>query len=256
MTKPLRKILGLNGVARNEYKIARKTGGYFEWVMFAIAVCLPFYWYSDAKNLLPLWLHYAFLWFIWIAFTTELITITALVKNKKFYLRSNWLNILIIVFTFPVSWLHLPFVVLFRLLRILILMRVLVPWWERQKAILAKNHLSYTLIAFCSIVLIGGALVSLFDTGIKDPISGVWWAVQTITTVGYGDVVPETFFGRLFAILIMVMGIALITILTANFSAYLLERKEEKIITQQEEILRVLENMEKRLKKIESKIKK
>src|SRR6056297_2678514 len=180
MAKPLRKAIGLNGVARNESKKAKQVARYFEWVMFGIAVCLPFYWYFLAKTAMPEWLNLIFVWFIWVAFTTELVTMTVMVKNKRFYLRTNWLNIIIIFFTFPVSWLHLPFFVLFRLLRILVLFRVLVPWWERQKSILAKNHLSYTLIAFCSIVLIGGALVSLFDKGIKDPIGGIWWAVQTI----------------------------------------------------------------------------
>ena len=256
MAKPLRRLVGLNGVTRNEPKKAKQVARYFEWVMFAIAVCLPFYWYFLAKNLIPEWFELTFIWFVWLAFTTELAVLTIMVKNKRFYLRTNWLNIVIIFFTFPISWLHLPFFVFFRLLRILVLLRVLVPWWERQKSILAKNHLAYTLIAFCSIVLIGGALVSLFDDGIKDPVSGVWWAVQTITTVGYGDIVPESFFGRLFAVLIMIMGVALITILTANFSAYLLEKKEEKNKELQEIILEELEKINNRLSQIEKQMEK
>ena len=100
MTKPLRKIIGLNGVALNEYKRARQVARYFEWIMFIIAVLLPFYWYLTAKNLLPFWIEIIFVWFIWLSFTTELITVTWLVRNKRFYLRTNWLNIFIIFFHF------------------------------------------------------------------------------------------------------------------------------------------------------------
>lgn len=48
--------------------------------------------------------------------------------------------------------------------------------------------------------------------------SGLWWAVQTVTTVGYGDRVPETAAGQLVAALVMLLGIAFVTVTTASIT--------------------------------------
>lgn len=52
-----------------------------------------------------------------------------------------------------------------------------------------------------------------------------WWAVVTVTTVGYGDVYPITFEGRMIATLVMVIGIAILGILISTFGAQLLESR-------------------------------
>ena len=48
--------------------------------------------------------------------------------------------------------------------------------------------------------------------------SGLWWAVQTVTTVGYGDHVPANVAGRLVAALVMLVGIGFLTVITAAIS--------------------------------------
>lgn len=254
LAKPLQKILGINGVAHNEPRRAKQIARIFEWVMFFIAVCLPFFWYFAATDQISQLTSDLFMWFIWIAFTFELVVVLSMVRNKRYYLKTNWLNLFIILFTFPMFWLHFPFAAILRLFRILVLFRVLSSWWNRAIDILAKNSLIYTLIAFTSVVFIGGALVSLFDSGIKNPALGIWWAVQTITTVGYGDVVPQTLYGRIFAGVIMVMGVALITILTANFSAFLLRQKEEEI-EKEANICGKLDEIQDRMVKLDKQIK-
>ena len=52
---------------------------------------------------------------------------------------------------------------------------------------------------------------------------GLWWAVQTVTTVGYGDIVPTTVAGRSIATIVMLTGIAFISVLTAAIVAALVE---------------------------------
>ena len=47
---------------------------------------------------------------------------------------------------------------------------------------------------------------------------GVWWAVTTMTTVGYGDIAPETNYGRVIAIAVMLVGIGFIALLTGAFA--------------------------------------
>jgi voltage-gated potassium channel len=52
---------------------------------------------------------------------------------------------------------------------------------------------------------------------------GMWWAVQTVTTVGYGDVVPTSTGGRLVATLVMVLGIGFLTVVTAAITSTFVE---------------------------------
>ena len=54
--------------------------------------------------------------------------------------------------------------------------------------------------------------------------SGLWFAVQTVTTVGYGDDVPTNLTGRLVAVLIMLLGIAFLTVVTAAITSSFVAR--------------------------------
>jgi voltage-gated potassium channel len=65
---------------------------------------------------------------------------------------------------------------------------------------------------------------------------GVWWAVVTVTTVGYGDIVPHSVGGRLVAMLLMMGGIVFISILTATIASFFVkeERQDERAESQEE----------------------
>jgi voltage-gated potassium channel Kch len=54
--------------------------------------------------------------------------------------------------------------------------------------------------------------------------SGLWWAVQTVTTVGYGDDVPTNLTGRLVAVLVMLVAIAFLTVITASITSTFVSR--------------------------------
>lgn len=76
----------------------------------------------------------------------------------------------------------------------------------------------FTMIA----ALLAGVLVRLTDPGdFRSLPDALWWAVQTITTVGYGDIVPRHTEGRVIAAIVMLMGIALIAVVTATVTATL-----------------------------------
>ena len=55
--------------------------------------------------------------------------------------------------------------------------------------------------------------------------AGLWWAVQTVTTVGYGDHVPETVAGQLVAALVMLVGIGFLTVITAAITSTFVSRQ-------------------------------
>ena len=80
-------------------------------------------------------------------------------------------------------------------------------------------------LATVVVVAVSGALMRLVD-GREYPnvFRGMWWAIQTVTTVGYGDVTPTHLSGRLVAAVVMIGGIALLAIVTAAVTSTFVER--------------------------------
>jgi voltage-gated potassium channel len=81
-------------------------------------------------------------------------------------------------------------------------------------------------------IFVSTALVVIAGAGLADLLGGkdfdgfgqaLWWSLQTVTTVGYGDVVPVTTYGRLVAGLVMLLGIAATAVLTAFVTSALFE---------------------------------
>ena len=75
------------------------------------------------------------------------------------------------------------------------------------------------------ITVAAGLLMTLVDGENFPSIgSGLWWAVQTVTTVGYGDDVPTNLTGRLVAVLVMLVAIAFLTVITASITSTFVSR--------------------------------
>jgi voltage-gated potassium channel len=80
-----------------------------------------------------------------------------------------------------------------------------------------------------SITVIGGALAWIVDRNEFSSLGdSVWWALQTVTTVGYGDVVPAETDGRVIGAVLMLQGIGLITVVAAAVTTTLLEQGRER----------------------------
>jgi voltage-gated potassium channel len=75
------------------------------------------------------------------------------------------------------------------------------------------------------VVVAGGVLMRLLDHGeYSDIWVGMWWALQTVTTVGYGDVTPKNPSGRIIAAFVMLQGIAFLAITTAAITSTFVAR--------------------------------
>src|SRR6478736_7069922 len=75
------------------------------------------------------------------------------------------------------------------------------------------------------ITIAAGVLMTIADhKGFPSIGSGLWWAVQTVTTVGYGDHVPANVAGRLVAALVMLVGIGFLTVITAAITSTFVAR--------------------------------
>lgn len=103
------------------------------------------------------------------------------------------------------------------------------------------------------VTLAGGVLIWLLDhREFPDLGTSLWWSLQTVTTVGYGDVVPNQTGGRLIGAVVMLQGIALITIVAAAVTATLIEQvRLRRAASADDGISARLEQIDARLETIE-----
>lgn len=96
----------------------------------------------------------------------------------------------------------------------------------RRKGVLRFTVFSSALIAVCALVVFG-AERNAPDATIDSLNDAIWWAIVTTTTIGYGDVVPITQEGRAMAVILMMLGIVILAVATANVSAYFVDGRRD-----------------------------
>jgi voltage-gated potassium channel len=113
------------------------------------------------------------------------------------------------------------------------------------------------VIATVSTILTVGAglLMTVVDRDTFPSIgSGLWWAAQTVTTVGYGDDVPVSLAGRLVAVLVMLFGIGFLTVITASITSTFVSssRRQQKPSDAETAMVEQLRRLDQRLEQIEA----
>jgi voltage-gated potassium channel len=183
-------------------------------------------------------------WAIWLAFAAEVAIMLRVVPDRGRWLRDHPLDLAIVILTLTPPFLPpaLQSARVFRLLRLLRLVRagtlarhVFSTQGVRDAAVL-------TLLA----VLGGGAAFAAVEQDVS-AWDGVWWAITTVTTVGYGDVAVSTDGGRIIGICLMITGIGFVAVLTAAAAdRFVRQRGEEQRAIQYQlaEILRRLDSLE------------
>jgi voltage-gated potassium channel len=108
-------------------------------------------------------------------------------------------------------------------------------------------------VATAAVTVICGIVIRLVDPHDFDSLwLGLWWAVQTVTTVGYGDVVPTQTAGRAIATILMLSGIGFVTVVTAVITAAFLETVRRRLgDPAQAELLTKLDEVSARLQSVE-----
>ena len=97
-----------------------------------------------------------------------------------------------------------------------------------KKVHIARQGVFYSLILCGAILLLGGVGFWLLDPAVHTIADGLWLAFTTAATVGYGDLVPSTLASRLFAVIVVLLGLAVLSLATASLAAIFVEKDVEE----------------------------
>jgi len=160
-------------------------------------------------------------WVCWLAFALDLILGLATSRDKKEYLLKHPLEIASVL---------LPFLRPLRLMRVisfgsLALQKIAMG---KQFAITVKVAVTAVFVSYIAAVQITISERSVEGSNIKTFGDGLWWAVTTVTTVGYGDRFPTTTEGRILAVMLMLVGISLVGVITASVASWFVRLSQEE----------------------------
>lgn len=194
-------------------------------------------------------------WVIWAGFAAELGLVLTVARNKRAALRAHLLDVAIVVLTIPFAPALLASLRLARLLRLLRLLRLAALGSRAiaaERVLTTRRGFRYVALLTLLLVVLAGVAASIADAeDISSPWTGVWWAIPTVTTVGYGDVVPHTAIGRTIAAALMLVGIGFVSILTAVIASSFVAHDANQQ-TDSEQILAELQAISRRLDQLEA----
>ena len=179
-------------------------------------------------------------WGIWLVFLLEYTVLLYFVEDKINFIKTHKLELFIIIFSFPIvpeglaSSGFLRFARLPRLLNSLRFFRLaalLGRFGTTVKSIFNSKGLRFIVYTTIGLVLFFGFLFYISEPHVEKYSDGLWWALVTITTVGYGDITPVSTLGRIIAGALMVMGIGFIATITAAVSSYFISSFNDNEVT-------------------------
>jgi voltage-gated potassium channel len=101
--------------------------------------------------------------------------------------------------------------------------------WQRRKRLITRRGLIYSLLLCVAILSLGGVGFWALEPRALTLADGLWLAFTTAATVGYGDIVPSTHASRAFAVLVVLLGLAVLSLVTASLAAMFVETEERQI---------------------------
>ena len=130
-------------------------------------------------------------------------------------------------------------------------------WISRflRRPLSVRNAARVIVTATAVVVIFGGILMRLVDPSEYGNVwVGMWWAMQTVTTVGYGDVTPRNPSGRIVAAVVMLEGIAFLAIVTAAITSTFVTRANREFQAARAEETRDTTSLDARLDELSAKL--
>ena len=184
-------------------------------------------------------------WVIWLAFLAEVLVMLAVVSSRRRWLREHVVEVAIVVLTPPFLVSVVQSVRLLRLLRLLRLMR-LAPL---IRALFSGEGLRFAALLTLLTALAGGAaFASVENRPVGD---GVYWAITTMTTVGYGDINPSTPEGKVIAITVMLVGIGFAALVIGAIAERFTNRHVDDVELTDEDLVKHVQEISSRLQVLE-----
>ncbi len=199
--------------------------------------------------------------FLWVEFLARASTET----NRLAFVRRNWFDVIAIIpfdYVALVAFGAIPLALPFKILRLVRIVALLLFSRRIEKEVLSfaeRTRLIYGLAAYLLVIIVGSVVLFATESSINPTMSTpddtLWYMIVTVTSVGYGDVVPVTGFGRMIGVIAMLSAILFTSLITATTTSALFEkfRKEREEIQErgQETIGNVLSKLDSLNEKVE-----
>ena len=169
--------------------------------------------------------------------------------DKKHFVRKNWVEL---VAAIPFDLIMLPFALnyarflrLFRILKFIKVIALFSQFLESIDVFLKRTHLDEVL-GVTLLVVLGCTLgLYLFDPSINNLFDSLWFVLSTITTVGYGDVLPHSGIGKIIGLITLIVGVLLFSAITGAMVSYFARKifaNEDFNITENDDNIELLKD--------------
>ncbi|HEL2110150.1 TPA: ion transporter [Streptococcus suis] len=190
-------------------------------------------------------------WLLWFIFVCDYFINLYFADDSIEYIQNHVLELIAIIpFDSFFSFLRLGRLArLFRLVKVARIFALSNRFWDTVNRLLHTNSLSKVLLLNISAVLTSSVLLSIIEG--KSFFDAVWWSIVTMTTVGYGDIVPQDTISKIIAILLMLVGICTFGMVTSTITRFFSETERE---TKLDLLLARVEEQNEKLDRLEKKI--
>ena len=223
---------GAGGVPTHDNPRAYRWEARLRWIMAAVALlAVPAFYLEDqmvdpGMRKLSRVIELAIL----IAFALELAWMLKLVDQRVRYLRQNWLDPLIIVCSLlTFIGVEAGLVALARFMRFTLIALLLLRTAASIRGLFLPGRVRYLLLVTFGLWLLSGLGFYWLEPTVHSFGDGLWLAFVTGATVGYGDLVPTSLPARLFAVLSVLVGFTLLSLMTAYVASSLIGQEERKL---------------------------
>jgi voltage-gated potassium channel len=232
MSVSYRLLVGMGGVPPNDNPEAYVWERRLHWVMVAVALlALPaFYLELSSPTGLLQQVGNVLDFCILGAFVTEFVWMLHLTHQKRLFVIHNWLNLLII-FAAAMSFagIESEWVPLARLFRLAYVSLLFARVIGALRHLFSPSGVPYVLGWGVVTMALAGAGFYWLEPTVHSYGEGLWLAFTSGATVGYGDIVPTTEASRIFAVLMVVFGYAVLSMVTASIAAFFIGEDEKRL---------------------------